>query len=134
MNHITYVIYIYTSTGKKSKHSKKIKKNPKNQEEEEKGDMGIIISSLGRVFLLLFLLVWVTEGLTQPKFFNVMDYGAVGGGKTDNSQVIYIYTHIKPHKGAILCAFFLQGDILNYFNVRRMRSNSSARGQTYFLD
>ncbi|PQM43241.1 exopolygalacturonase-like [Prunus yedoensis var. nudiflora] len=48
--------------------------------------MGIIISSLGRVFLLLFLLVWVTEGLTQPKFFNVMDYGAVGGGKTDNSQ------------------------------------------------
>ncbi|KAH0986402.1 hypothetical protein GBA52_013579 [Prunus armeniaca] len=48
--------------------------------------MGIIISSLGRVFLLLFLLVWVTEGLTQPKFFNVMDYGAVGGGRTDNSK------------------------------------------------
>lgn len=42
------------------------------------------------VFSLLSLLVWVTvadhEG--KPKFFNVMEYGAVADGATDNSEVI----------------------------------------------
>nr|XP_004306136.2 PREDICTED: exopolygalacturonase-like [Fragaria vesca subsp. vesca] len=60
--------------------------------------MSLISSFLGfRVFLFMFLLVWVTNGqnvnlfrqteqLGRRKFFNVMDYGAVEGGVTDNSQ------------------------------------------------
>lgn len=86
------ICYIYKYR-KEVKTFEKDKEEPKKPRRRRKGDMGIIISSLGRVFLLLFLLAWVTEGLTQPKFFNVMDYGAVGGGKTDNSKVIYIYTY-----------------------------------------
>lgn len=64
--------------------------------------MGLISSFLGfRVFLFLFLLVRATKGqdvhlfrqteqLGQRKIFNVMDYGAVEGGITDNSQVIHL--------------------------------------------
>ncbi|TQD74039.1 hypothetical protein C1H46_040421 [Malus baccata] len=49
-------------------------------------DMGSIIYSVGRVFLLFFLLVWETEGRDQAKYFDVRKYGAVDDGKTDNSQ------------------------------------------------
>ncbi|KAM1484031.1 hypothetical protein TB2_035270 [Malus domestica] len=48
--------------------------------------MGLIISSLGRSFLLFFSLVWVTEALDQAKYFNVRNYGAVEGGEADNSK------------------------------------------------
>ncbi|KAM5586531.1 exopolygalacturonase-like [Rosa sericea] len=60
--------------------------------------MSLVSLFLGfRVFLCLFLLVWVTKGqnvnlfrqteqLGRRKIFNVMDYGAVEGGITDNSQ------------------------------------------------
>lgn len=42
----------------------------------------------GRVFLLMFLFVWAAGGKGyEPRYFNVMNYGAVADGKTDNSQV-----------------------------------------------
>lgn len=50
--------------------------------------MGLLISSLGRSFLLFFSLVWVTEALDQAKYFNVRNYGAVEGGEADNSKVV----------------------------------------------
>ncbi|KAL6197662.1 hypothetical protein ACLB2K_033268 [Fragaria x ananassa] len=60
--------------------------------------MTLSISSLVfRTFLILFLLAWVakgqdldlfrqTNGVGQPMVFDVMRYGAVADGRTDNSQ------------------------------------------------
>ncbi|PRQ28379.1 putative glycosidase [Rosa chinensis] len=58
--------------------------------------MTVLISSLVfRTFLFLFLLAWITKGhklyrqtarLGRPMVFNVMRYGAIEGGRTDNSQ------------------------------------------------
>ncbi|KAK9277864.1 hypothetical protein L1049_027421 [Liquidambar formosana] len=39
-----------------------------------------------RICILMLLLVWITKVRGQTKFFNVMKYGAVPDGKTDNSK------------------------------------------------
>ncbi|KAF8409674.1 hypothetical protein HHK36_005753 [Tetracentron sinense] len=39
-----------------------------------------------KVFVLVFLFVWVAEGQTRTKVFNVVRFGAVADGKTDNSK------------------------------------------------
>lgn len=54
--------------------------------------MGFMIFCSGRILFLMFLLVWCIEETKggEPKIFNVLKYGAVADGKTDNSQVIIL--------------------------------------------
>lgn len=46
--------------------------------------------AFGWACLLTSLMVLVTGVRGQIKFFNVMNYGAVADGATENSEVIYI--------------------------------------------